>query len=382
MLNHGTHALQRGDGAIAMCAAHLAQDHAARVDHGRDRSGGVSCELLELGEMRFHFRYLDPTRRSDQDETAVVAEREHRENCNACGPKTNGSPVGHVSATTRKVGRPLLDGLKRFFVVPFLASLVGIAIHAARAYVLSGAWPWLGPLIVAGGFLVYLGAVVVFRRARTAAYPVVVLLTMSVGTALAGYAAYDDLGAQPLVLASIAVALEVVYLGWYSFFARDSSPVIAVGQRLPDFEAEEGGRLVRASELSGRPAVLLFYRGNWCPLCMAQIREIAKSYRELSELGAEVVLISGQPHEKTAALARRFDVPFRFWVDGGLRAAKRLGIFHAGATPLGFEVLGYDADGVLPTAIVIDAEGTILLADQTDNYRVRPEPETFLEALR
>lgn len=290
--------------------------------------------------------------------------------------------MGHVSATTRKVGRPLLDGLKRFFVVPFLASLVGIAIHAARAYVLSGAWPWLGPLIVAGGFLVYLGAVVVFRRARTAAYPVVVLLTMSVGTALAGYAAYDDLGAQPLVLASIAVALEVVYLGWYSFFARDSSPVIAVGQRLPDFEAEEGGRLVRASELSGRPAVLLFYRGNWCPLCMAQIREIAKSYRELSELGAEVVLISGQPHEKTAALARRFDVPFRFWVDGGLRAAKRLGIFHAGATPLGFEVLGYDADGVLPTAIVIDAEGTILLADQTDNYRVRPEPETFLEALR
>ena len=92
-------------------------------------------------------------------------------------------------------------------------------------------------------------------------------------------------------------------------------------------------------------------------------------------------MISGQPHEKTEALARRFDVPFRYWVDVDLRAAKRLGIFHAGATPLGFEVLGYDSDGVLPTAIVVDAEGTILLADQTDNYRVRPEPQTFLDVL-
>lgn len=124
----------------------------------------------------------------------------------------------------RKVGRPLFDGLKRFFVVPFAASMLGIAIHAARAYVLSGAWPWLGPVIVAGGFLVYLGAVVIFRRARTAAYPIVVLLAMLGGTGLAGYAAYDDLGVQPLVLASVAAALQVVYLGCGYLVPKRRSP--------------------------------------------------------------------------------------------------------------------------------------------------------------
>jgi len=36
---------------------------------------------------------------------------------------------------------------------------------------------------------------------------------------------------------------------------------------------------------------------------------------------------------------------------------------------------------VFPTAIVTDAEGLILLADQTDNYRVRPDPATFVEVL-
>ena len=31
--------------------------------------------------------------------------------------------------------------------------------------------------------------------------------------------------------------------------------------------------------------------------------------------------------------------------------------------------------------IIVDANGTILFSDQTDNYRVRPEPETFFQAL-
>ena len=32
--------------------------------------------------------------------------------------------------------------------------------------------------------------------------------------------------------------------------------------------------------------------------------------------------------------------------------------------------------------MVTDVEGRIVYADQTDNYRVRPTPDTVLEALR
>jgi hypothetical protein len=35
----------------------------------------------------------------------------------------------------------------------------------------------------------------------------------------------------------------------------------------------------------------------------------------------------------------------------------------------------------MPTVVVTDAGGRILFADQTDNYRVRPEPSTFLAVL-
>jgi len=65
-------------------------------------------------------------------------------------------------------------------------------------------------------------------------------------------------------------------------------------------------------------------------------------------------------------------------VDELNQAASLLGIDAKHGTPKGMEVLGYDSDTILPTAILTDQNGTILFTDQTDNYRVRPEPDTFL----
>jgi hypothetical protein len=37
---------------------------------------------------------------------------------------------------------------------------------------------------------------------------------------------------------------------------------------------------------------------------------------------------------------------------------------------------------VLPTAILLDADGRVIYTDETDNYRIRPRPEVFLEAFK
>ncbi len=44
-------------------------------------------------------------------------------------------------------------------------------------------------------------------------------------------------------------------------------------------------------------------------------------------------------------------------------------------------MIGYEGDTVLPTLVVTDSEGRVVFADQTDNYRVRPTPDTVLAAL-
>ena len=114
---------------------------------------------------------------------------------------------------------------------------------------------------------------------------------------------------------------------------------------------------------------------------MAQVREIADQYRALEQRGVEVFLISPQPEANTVALAKRFQVPIRFCVDPDRQLARQLGIEHLGGTPFLMGALGYDADSVLPTVVITDPNRTIIFADLTDNYRVRPEPSTFFAAL-
>ena len=172
------------------------------------------------------------------------------------------------------------------------------------------------------------------------------------------------------------------YLFWYSRFRRPPLQNLTTGKILPGFKVTDvAGQSFSTDDLRGHPAVLLFFRGNWCPLCMAQIKEIAAAYRTLAEKQIQVVMISPQPQSKTASLAKKFDTPMRFVVDTDNRIARQLGIAWEHGLPAGMQLLGYDSESVLPTVIVIDAEGRIVLADQTDNYRIRPEPATFIAAL-
>lgn len=174
----------------------------------------------------------------------------------------------------------------------------------------------------------------------------------------------------------------LAYTRWYSWFDREQSAALTVGATLPgDLRFTEHGRgPIAAADLRGQPTVWLFYRGNWCPLCMAQVGEIAARWRDVEALGAQVVLVSPQDEAHTRSLAARHNVAFRYLRDEGLETARRLGIANDDGTPAG--MIGYESDTVLPTLVVTDGEGRIAYADQTDNYRVRPTPDTVLAALR
>jgi peroxiredoxin len=180
-----------------------------------------------------------------------------------------------------------------------------------------------------------------------------------------------------LILGLIA---SFVYIFWYSVFDRSGPTVIEVGATLPEFDLHDSkGRRIAPTE--GKHGLYMFVRGNWCPLCMAQIQEIAAQYQELEARGVEVFLIARQPEPNTQALAKRFDVPIRFCVDADGKLARRLGIEHVGGVPFLMDTLGYESDSVLPTVVIIDPSRTIIFADLTNNYRVRPEPSALLAAL-
>jgi|TARA_B100000315_G_scaffold145759_2_gene134637 peroxiredoxin len=277
-----------------------------------------------------------------------------------------------------------VNRLKSIFIAVYPLLLTAITVAALVQLYRQGVhFGWLGALLTALPMLGLLSRAMVLRDLprTTAELPAISGLALA-GGALAIYDGGLSGADWPQAAALSGLAGFMVYNLWYSRFGRQSSEILAVGAKLPAFKLQdENGKTVPSDSFFGAPAVLLFYRGNWCPLCMAQIKEIAGQYRRLAELGATVALISPQPQGHTRRLAARFEVPFRFLVDAGNRTAEQLGIAIDNGIPFGFQVLGYDSDTVMPTVIVTDATGTILLADQTDNYRVRPEPMTFIRVL-
>ncbi len=247
---------------------------------------------------------------------------------------------------------------------------------------------WSGPAKAAGWAvaIALLPALVFFlwlligQVARTAATLWPLIVGPVIGLLL--WLALDRASLIPLAhILGTGLGGGLLYQFWYSRFGRQQSQALVVGQRLPSLQLVDGeGNPVRTDQLAG-PLLLIFYRGNWCPLCMAQIREVAGQYRELHARGVTTMLVSPQPHENTASLAQRFEVPFLFLVDQGSRVARQLGIVAENGLPAGLEVLGYDSDTVMPTVVMTNAAGVIIFSDQTDNYRVRPEPDVFIRIL-
>ncbi|HEY8218523.1 MAG TPA: hypothetical protein VIF86_00335 [Methylobacter sp.] len=80
--------------------------------------------------------------------------------------------------------------------------------------------------------------------------------------------------------------------------------------------------------------------------------------------------------------AGNFGAEFGFISDKGNAAARALGIAQAHGLPMGMQIMGYDSETVLPTVIITGKGGKIIWTYETDNYRIRPEPDVYLEVLR
>ena len=272
-----------------------------------------------------------------------------------------------------------VGSLKRYFPIPYLiiamAAIGHIVAHLIRSP--EAGLAWVGALVAIVPLVSFMSSLMLFQRARTYRNQYLLLVLALVGTVISFIGFESPASWYALCLGLIAT---LAYVFWYSVLRRPVPPAIAVGATLPDLELVDGeGKPVTPTE--GKHGLYMFIRGNWCPLCMAQVKEIASQYRDLAARGVEIFLISRQSAARTRALAKRFDVPIRFCVDEDGQLARRLGIEHVGGLPFLMEPLGYDGDSILPTVLMTDPSRRIIFADLTDNYRVRPEPGAFLAAL-
>lgn len=243
---------------------------------------------------------------------------------------------------------------------------------------------WLGAALANLPFPVFVLLLLWLRMPRTGENLLLLLLLSLAGLLIAGWESFVDQNASwtPSAVAAVGSVLLLVYVSWYSRLQRFPNARLAVGNKLPEFAATSlDGRVIRSAGFLGRPATFVFYRGAWCPVCNGQVQEIAARQQELENLGVSLSLISPQTAEQSRILAEGSGAVSAFLVDNDNAAALALDIVDEDGVPLG-RSRGNRRDTVLPTVIVTNQNGTILFADQTNNYRVRPEPDIYISILK
>ncbi|HEX3826875.1 MAG TPA: peroxiredoxin-like family protein [Sporichthyaceae bacterium] len=169
----------------------------------------------------------------------------------------------------------------------------------------------------------------------------------------------------------------------------------AVGSPMPDGDLLDvhGNPTTLAAVRAGAPAVLVFYRGAWCPYCNLTLR----AYQEtlLPELHARgVALIALSPQKPDGALTAQETNELQYPVlsDPGNLLAGGLGILtETGAAAqqvqaqFGIDVAATNVDATgaipMPTVVLLDAAGTIRWIDVHPDYGTRTEPVEILKHL-
>ena len=144
-----------------------------------------------------------------------------------------------------------------------------------------------------------------------------------------------------------------------------------------------------------RPAVLITFRGGWCPFCNMHLSELRDVVPEIEAMGVDVIFLSGdRPEMLYASLAQDTretisDLDYKIYSDADAQAAIALGIAFKASDGLinGRISKGQDIEdssmlkhGVLPVPAVyaIDTSGTIRFDFVEPDFKVRLQADELL----
>jgi len=187
-------------------------------------------------------------------------------------------------------------------------------------------------------------------------------------------------------------------------FGREQAALAAAG--VPDGVAAAGTRMADADLLdvhgspttlytvtADRPAVLVFYRGAWCPYCNIALSAYQQHLLpQLTGRGIGLVAISPQAPDGSLSMQDKQNLSFTVVSDPGNAIARGLGVLtqpsdeaRAAQLQLGLDLTAVNADGTvalpMPTVVIADAGHVLRWIDVHPDYSTRTEPAQILAAL-
>ena len=170
---------------------------------------------------------------------------------------------------------------------------------------------------------------------------------------------------------------------------------IQAGGQLESFTLDDAtGKPVSLDQIvENGPAVIVFYRGGWCPYCNLALRTYQRELLpQLGRYGATLVAISPQTPDQSLSTAEKAELEFTVLSDPGSRLARRIGIAYqqaddvlAAQRQIGTDLTQINAEGATylprPTVLVVDGERTVHFVDVQPDFTARTEVAEIVAAL-
>ncbi len=174
--------------------------------------------------------------------------------------------------------------------------------------------------------------------------------------------------------------------------AADVKPLM-VGEMAPDFSATRpsGETFQFKSTERDRAAMLIFYRGGWCPYCNKHLAELRDTVPQLKAAGTDVYFLSA---DRPALLVDSLteEVPdYELLSDASLEVARRYGIAFRvdDDTVERYKTYGIDLEEAsgyehhqlpVPAVFLIGTSGKIEFAHANPDYKERLDSAALLAA--
>jgi peroxiredoxin len=170
--------------------------------------------------------------------------------------------------------------------------------------------------------------------------------------------------------------------------------ILPAGAAAPDLELpDQDEKSVSSSALlQAGPLIVIFFRGRWCPFCVATLEAWSTMLPQVRQAGATLVAISPQTVHQSCLMHEQHKLAFQLLSDGGSAVARQFGLVYRvpsyqqeiyARTFVNLPFINGDSSWELPlpAAYVIAQGGQVRYASANPDYTVRPEPAEVLEAI-
>jgi peroxiredoxin len=192
----------------------------------------------------------------------------------------------------------------------------------------------------------------------------------------------------------LTAVADQAHAGELAASAAEVRPLL-LGSAMPDvaLQAVDGKPVSLKRQVDGKPAILVFYRGGWCPYCNLQLSELRLITKDAEALGYQMIAISPDRPEELARTLTKDKLDYTLLSDAKADALRAFGIGFRVDDATIREYLGYGIDLEkasgqshhalpVPSVFIVDANGILQFSYTHPDYKVRVPGSVVMAAAK